>query len=233
MYEYKRIKEVFGDKGIFSYLREYGEPWSGKVTADMLDLMYIGKSGNKITAPILDNMMEEDGTISEENKKKVANAIWGVYGTNWTKLFETLNFNYNPIENYSMVEESSGENENTTNGTSSNETSNNGTSTVENTSTQDTNNDLYAFNSTTSKPSSKSSGVGTDHNTVTTDNKTGNQTTLNNTSKDTSKHTLTKKGNIGVTTSQQMIQSERDLWNWVFYNGVFRDIDSILTLSIY
>lgn len=233
MYEYKRIKEVFGDKGIFSYLREYGEPWSGKVTADMLDLMYIGKSGNKITAPILDNMMEEDGTISEENKKKVASAIWGVYGTNWTKLFETLNFNYNPIENYSMVEESSGENENITNGTSSNETSNNGTSTVENTSTQDTNNDLYAFNSTTSKPSSKSSGVGTDHNTVTTDNKTGNQTTLNNISKDTSKHTLTRKGNIGVTTSQQMIQSERDLWNWVFYNGVFRDIDSILTLSIY
>ena len=233
MYEYKRIKEVFGDKGIFSYLREYGEPWSGKVTADMLDLMYIGKSGNKITAPILDNMMEEDGTISEENKKKVANAIWGVYGTNWTKLFETLNFDYNPIENYSMVEESSGENENTTNGTSSNETLNKGTSTVENTSTQDTNNDLYAFNSTTSKPSSKSSGVGTDYNTVTTDNKTGNQTTLNNISKDTSKHTLTKKGNIGVTTSQQMIQSERDLWNWVFYNGVFRDIDSILTLSIY
>lgn len=233
MYEYKRIREVFGDKGIFSYLREYGEPWAGKVTAEMLDLMYIGKSGNKIIAPILDNMMEEDGTILEANKKKVAEAIWGVYGTNWTKLFETLNFDYNPIENYSMVEESTGENENTTNGTSNNETSNNGTSIVENTSTQDTNNDLYAFNSTTSKPSSKSSGVGTDHNTVTTDNTTGNKTTLNNTSKDTSKHTLTRKGNIGVTTSQQMIQSERDLWNWVFYNGVFRDIDSILTLSIY
>ena len=46
--------------------------------------------------------------------------------------------------------------------------------------------------------------------------------------------TLTRSGNIGVTTSQQMIQSERDLYMWnFFYNIVFPSVDKILTLSTY
>lgn len=44
---------------------------------------------------------------------------------------------------------------------------------------------------------------------------------------------LTRSGNIGVTTSQQMIQSEIELWQWNFYKQVFEDIDSILCLDIY
>lgn len=45
---------------------------------------------------------------------------------------------------------------------------------------------------------------------------------------------LTRSGNIGVTTSQQMIQSERDLWIWNFFRDVvFKDLDKVLALSIY
>lgn len=44
---------------------------------------------------------------------------------------------------------------------------------------------------------------------------------------------LTRSGNIGVTTSQQMIQSERNLWLWSFFDEVFADIDSLLVLPIY
>ena len=44
---------------------------------------------------------------------------------------------------------------------------------------------------------------------------------------------LTRKGNIGVTTTQQMAQSEIDLWRWNFFRSVFSDIDSVLTLKIY
>lgn len=46
-------------------------------------------------------------------------------------------------------------------------------------------------------------------------------------------HKLTRSGNIGVTTSQQMIQSERELWEWNFFDKVFRDIDTFLTIPIY
>lgn len=49
-----------------------------------------------------------------------------------------------------------------------------------------------------------------------------------------SERTLTRSGNIGVTTSQQMIQSERELWLWnFFFEIVFPDIDEVLTLAIY
>ena len=44
---------------------------------------------------------------------------------------------------------------------------------------------------------------------------------------------LTRSGNIGVTTSQQMLQSEIELRKWLYYQSVFNDIDTILTLSIY
>lgn len=40
-------------------------------------------------------------------------------------------------------------------------------------------------------------------------------------------------GNIGVTTSQQMIQSERSLWDWQYFDKVFKDIDKILTTGLY
>ena len=45
--------------------------------------------------------------------------------------------------------------------------------------------------------------------------------------------TLTRSGNIGITTSQQMLSSEIELRKWIYYRGVFDDIDTILTLSIY
>ena len=45
---------------------------------------------------------------------------------------------------------------------------------------------------------------------------------------------LTRHGNIGVTTSQQMLQSEIDLRsNYHFINQIMNDVDSILCLLVY
>lgn len=57
------------------------------------------------------------------------------------------------------------------------------------------------------------------------------QLTHNTTDKLT--HRLTRSGNIGVTSSQQLIESELSLRSWLFFENVMRDIDSILTLNIY
>ncbi len=64
---------------------------------------------------------------------------------------------------------------------------------------------------------------------------TGTQTMIDGgADSQTRNYTLTRSGNIGVTTSQQMIQSERELWLWhYFLDIVFPDVDKILTLSIY
>jgi hypothetical protein len=43
----------------------------------------------------------------------------------------------------------------------------------------------------------------------------------------------TRSGNIGVTTSQQMAQSSIDLWKWNYFYDIFRDIDSIFTITTY
>lgn len=44
---------------------------------------------------------------------------------------------------------------------------------------------------------------------------------------------LTRHGNIGVTTSQQMLQAELDLRKYDFFAILMADVDKILTLSIY
>lgn len=46
-------------------------------------------------------------------------------------------------------------------------------------------------------------------------------------------HELTRSGNIGVTSSQQLIQSEIELRQFNFFTQVFKDVDSVLALSIY
>ena len=75
--------------------------------------------------------------------------------------------------------------------------------------------------------------------TTTTGTDTSTQTgSVTDTNSGTDTHThnyeLTRSGNIGVTTSQQMIQSEHELWKWNFFNDiVFPDIDRVLTLMIY
>lgn len=69
----------------------------------------------------------------------------------------------------------------------------------------------------------------------TTDTDTGTKTHAN-TGTDTEERdrTLTRSGNIGVTTSQQMLQQERDLWQWNFVEQVvFPVVDKILCLPTY
>lgn len=44
---------------------------------------------------------------------------------------------------------------------------------------------------------------------------------------------LERSGNIGVTTTQQMLQQERELWLTDYYEMIYNDIDSVIALSLY
>lgn len=68
-------------------------------------------------------------------------------------------------------------------------------------------------------------------NTETRDLKTGQTGTEKVTG--TITHETHRHGNIGVTTNQQMLSAERDLWKWYFYTYIFSDIDKFLTISVY
>ena len=46
-------------------------------------------------------------------------------------------------------------------------------------------------------------------------------------------HTISRHGNIGVTTSGQMIEDFRKVVNWQFFDIVYKDINDVLVLDVY
>ena len=129
----------------------------------------------------------------------------------------------------------------------------NGTGTVnDNGSATKTNqNGIWGFNSSTSVPSDMSDGTATNENTTTrdlTETETGTDTTdhtntdtynrsYTETGTDTTAGTrsrkLTRTGNIGTNTFQNLLQQERNIWMYDFFEQVFKDVDSVLTIPIY
>lgn len=129
----------------------------------------------------------------------------------------------------------------------------NGTGTVnDNSSSTNTNqNGIWGFNSSTSVPSDMSDGTATNENTTTrdlTETETGTDTTDRtnidtynrsytetgtDTTAGTSSRKLTRTGNIGTNTFQNLLQQERNIWMYDFFEQVFKDVDSVLTIPIY
>lgn len=131
--------------------------------------------------------------------------------------------------------------------------------TVNSSMTSETDNSVYGYNSENAVNDNKSITKSTeattnkDNSTVTNNGSTvtnyGAESSEDTNTTDNSKSTeadkgtkdstsnttrvLTREGNIGVTTSQQMIESELKLRNTKYWDLVFKDIDSLLTLSIY
>lgn len=216
-------------KGIFSYLNALEVPWKNDVSGNQLDIIYHGsRSGNKIIGSLIENYLDNN-TVSDDNKIIIAQAIYTIYIKNWNALYKTLSLEYNPIENYSMTET---ENVQDTHKGTIESNGNNTDTYTETTLVNDTsNNQLWGFNSTDSVNSDKQTGD------TTRDVESTMDSTHKNTDRETkditSDRTLKRSGNIGVTTSQQMIESERQLWLWNFFESVFSDIDKILVLKIY
>lgn len=216
-------------KGIFSYLNALEVPWKNYVSGNQLDIIYHGsRSGNKIIGSLIENYLDNN-TVSDDNKIIIAQAIYTIYIKNWNALYKTLSLEYNPIENYSMTET---ENVQDTHKGTLESNGNNTNTYTETTLVNDTsNNQLWGFNSTDSVNSDKQTGD------TTRDVESTMDSTHKNTDRETkditSDRTLKRSGNIGVTTSQQMIESERQLWLWNFFESVFSDIDKILVLKIY
>ena len=258
-----RLNDVFpgwlSGGGIFSTLQTLPVPWKDKNISAELDVEYHGNvSGDKIISPLVEKIKSGE-TLTETEKTMLATSILAVCGVNWGKQWETLSFQYDPIENYSMQEKMTDDKtvdvygktrtrtdnlQHTKTGTEQDSPDLTDTETPNLISTGE--NSIYGFNSTNPVPSDEQTkhATGTNTNTRTgTDTRTYNTTdadtgtqTDNDGGSDTRtrNYTLTRSGNIGVTTSQQMIESERSLWVWNFFrNVVFPDIDRVLTLQIY
>lgn len=313
------LNEAFAyptSSGIFQTLQAFSVPWADENIAQQLDRMYhFNRSGDKPISSMLRKTLI-NGLLTPIGKSACAETALAMYLVNWTKIYDTLSFEYDPIENYRMVETMSNDNTEITYGHTNTETLNTShtktgtealqhgttdqrtdnltegltvggtdtdqitnnttdTTTYNTTESESGANNLYGFNSsnavgadtdsktttktgtetltkggtisdqkTTSRTESKTNTgtethliTGTDTTTYNTSDTDGGTTTNAESGKDTHKHSyeLTRSGNIGVTTSQQMLQSERDLWQlWNFFEQVvYKDLDQILVLPIY
>ena len=161
--------------------------WLGEDESEMIDLeYYFNHSNEKWISPLFEKLY---GMSPSTTLTALANIIINKYGDKWNRLYDAfITTTYDPIENYSMTEES---NANTD---------------------MNVNSKIYGFNSETGVNAS-------DTNT--------NGSKLTNTAE------LTRSGNIGVTTSQQMLESELKLRQWNFIDQMMADVDSILCLKVY
>lgn len=179
----------------------------------------------------------------------------------WTKLYNTLSLKYNPIENYDRKEEISEKRtvkeegsetgkEDKTSATGQNTSS---TQTLTDSGEQkdsrssESLRDVSAENATDYQHDTKDTGTGSSTTTrrsdssnelseertlESTEGATSSQSSSHNT-EDSFTHTNRTHGNIGVTTSQQMIQSERELVRYVIYEEIANDYRDAFCLDVY
>lgn len=243
---FRTITDVFPDwdsgKGIFYYLASLvpDMPW-GDYDAD-LDVSYVARSGDKTIAPIVRKLLDENGDLSATNAAKLASVIWLRYGESWTRLFATLELDYDPIKNYDMAEASSDAEASSRHGSDLHTDQYQRDSAMNSSSSQASgskgDSGIFGFNSgATSSPANDSSsatagtGLGTDTGTE-SEGRSGSSVRDEGVS-GAKQHVLTRTGNIGTLTTQEMIQSERDLWTWTVWDTIYHDIDRVLTLRVY
>ena len=245
MKEWKRLSGVnptgkIGN-GIFTALQEMSVPWQSLNMETELDLEYYNNiSGQKIISPLTYSMMIGE-TLTLNDLDVLATVIFKIYSVRWNKLWDTLSFEYDPIQNYSMTEimtddETVIEYGKVKDGT--NTRTPNLTETETPNVTRETEMNRFGFNSSEPVPSDTETETqtGTDTTTTTGTDETEIDSTETDSGSDTHtrNYTLSRAGNIGVTTSQEMIESERKLWMWDFFHDiVFPDIDRVLTINIY
>ena len=187
-----------------------------------------------LIAPIVsDDLLVSDQLVCDEGDVniKIAKYILLKYKVSWINQYNVLTAEYNPIDNYSMTET---ETPNLSRSISSTE---NRTETPNLTTTSgndgSTKNNYYGFNDSSTDGSSVNSSSANSTNTTT---QTGNNkvdSSTSTTETNSGSRTLTRKGNIGVTSSQQLIESELELRKKQFFDIMIKDVDKIMALSIY
>lgn len=180
---------------------------------------YLQHSNDKFLSPFAEKLFN-DGKTNQEIANFTATICANRFATKWKKIYDALMTEYAPLENYSMEEERTPD--------LTFEDTENVKSDVKTSRTTNAESKYKGFNAT--EPVTITTTDGTE------DVETSGAKLDNETSKvttHTGSETLTRKGNIGVTTSQQMLESEFKVRQYDFYKMIYNDIDSVLCLGIY
>ena len=230
------LRDVFNGwntgNGIFSYLSKIADmPWKDVETIDetVLDIAYFGNhSGAKFCSPIVKLSIDaETGYVTEAARETIAKIIVAKYFQNWKHLWETNVAVYTPIHNYDMTE-----NRNLRTADSMAEKDHAvGNDTAHYDRTQTEMDYKYGLNTETENPKPSDKVHSTEGVSISIDSTNTNN--RNRVGAGEEEETIHRAGNIGVTTTQKLIQEERDLWLWNFFDQVFNDLDRELALMFH
>jgi hypothetical protein len=204
---------------------------------------------------LIDNLLMENAEFevlySDPDFMKIALGVWSKKELKkWQEKYDTTVLDYNPIENYNRTETGSETESRDLNGTD-NQTrdlasTGNDTTTVDseiNRSGDDTMvKSTNAYDATTvftdSEKDVATQATKEENDSTVTTGTTGTESgTVNNSTTDTGTVTnsrdLNMKGNIGVTTTQQMIQQERDIVEFNIYDYIIESYKMKFSITIY
>lgn len=216
------------------------------VERDSFLFQYVSKSKDLLISNVVEMYLDNYGLklYGNENNNFYSLEYLGIEGLlhiidkrftlKWTKLYNTLSFEYNPIKPYDMrvVEDSTDKMNADTNIDRSSESEffENSKSVLINEKTE---NKLHGFNSTNPVPSDE------------TDRQSNSQDENNNSSSSSQNMStnydrtiekdsvITKQGNIGNTPQQELIEKERDVWEFQLWDIIFNDLNTVLSCQKY
>ena len=167
----------------------------------------------------------------------------------WNKLYATTKLEYNPIWNKDgMITETeevsrTGDTSGTSNTTTATSGKSNTTTATSGSSSENSETDTYVFgfNESTGAQSGRTteSGAGTSSGNSTENGTSSGNSTENGTSsenrRDDEKRTYTRseQGNIGITTTQQMIKEEREVDDFSIIDYIVKDILHKMCILVY
>jgi hypothetical protein len=186
--------------------------------ADKIDNVLFTQYGNRELFNSLDFINALDVEKIEMIKTYILSEMLATQ-YKWEHIIETTKVTYNPVENYNMIEE---ETTNDNKKESDNVTIENG----ERTNNFSTTNKISPFESDTFYNESEQDGNATEN--AYTDTNAREYTTENEL-----KRKLTRSGNIGVTTTQQMLESERKLADYSVIKQIAHSVANCISYGTY
>lgn len=231
---------------------EYFGNHSGEKTASPLVRRLMSATGGKLNSPVIsiDNghLIFEDvpnatsyivyvnaipGFV-EDGITTLGRIIWGRFGKQWERLWDTVNAEYDALSPYfiNTDDDTVIKDDGTVSDSGEIERKGKIKSKVSGNSANDYK--TYGFNSTSAKNTDYDTAESESESEDTFEGRIDENSSQRNidTSRDISK-TGTKKGNIGIFTNQKLIEDERRARAFDFFSKVYKDLDSVLTCPLY
>lgn len=94
--------DYLSDNALFTKMVTLGAPWSTDVGQDMDDAYFTMYSGVKNPSDFVTLHLNPGTEVA--NSLTIARILYGMFGENWTRLWEAFKTRYTPIDNYNLQE---------------------------------------------------------------------------------------------------------------------------------